>query len=171
MLGNLNAKTFLRHLTNLVKIRQVYSHFAEEKKVHFCKHWTHTTSRNPCNCDDLSATCTSPKCHFDSRRNMSREPCSFTIFCYMDELQLFINMANPWNGRSFGDYHTYMHIYIYKRVCVYVCMYVCMCVCDMCMLHLHASYVTIQFGILWFMICSMRYFFIYSTICKLVLEK
>ena len=34
------------------------------------------TSRNPCNCDDLSATCTSPICHFDSWRNMSREPSS-----------------------------------------------------------------------------------------------
>ena len=45
----------------------------------YCKHWTHTTSRNPCNCDDLSATYTSPKCHFNSRRNMSREP-SFLFF-------------------------------------------------------------------------------------------
>ena len=138
MLGNLNAKTFLRHLTNLVKIRQVYSHFAEEKKVHFCKHWTHTTSRNPCNCDDLSATCTSPKCHFDSRRNMSREPCSYTIFCYMDELQLFINMANPSNGRSFGGLpYIHAYIYIYKRVCMYVCMYVCAtCACYICMHHM-----------------------------------
>ena len=34
---------------NLVKITVVYPHFAEEEKKHFCKHWTHTTSRNPCN--------------------------------------------------------------------------------------------------------------------------
>ena len=65
---------------NVVKIRLVDSHFAEEKEWHFCKHWTHTTTRNPCNCDDLSVTYTSSKCHFDPRRNMSREP-SFCCCC------------------------------------------------------------------------------------------
>ena len=74
-LGKFECKDFLAASNqNLAKIRLVYLHFAEEKKRTFCKHRTHTPSRNPCHCDDLSATYTSPKCHFHSRQNMSREP-------------------------------------------------------------------------------------------------
>ena len=51
-LGNLNTKTFLWHLTNFGEDPSSLIACCRREKRHFCKHWTHTTSRNPCNCDD-----------------------------------------------------------------------------------------------------------------------
>ena len=62
---------------HLVSSTVVYPHFAEEKKQSFCQEAPQTKQNSQWNFNDFSIAWNSSNGHFPSRRNMSREPCSF----------------------------------------------------------------------------------------------